>query len=420
MMTLRAPATSLFLLQMLSHILGGTSKLTCGCPNSICTLDNTPNLLDCDVVNGDIELDPKAGVTELSMKATSIIGELTINPLPFPDGGDMVTLNAPNLLFVNGSIQLQQSNYKIVAPNMNCFGGPSRLWRQELGIYGTGKLNLEIGSKSAGGVHVVGGLGSPYKSHSLDISKANIKSIAGSIYSPAFFTDSTDGVISLPKLEAIEGYCDPTKSYQPCADAFSLDGQSEPKAYGVKTLDFPALVYLGGVGIELKNFVVIDENTAPIINMMALKSLGSAAARELKQEIHIISQDRGVGGLSKMNVGSVKGFPKDAYLCGRDDEIAAYCNGPAPPAFVRSCIDYNKKDGPVGPDGPDGPSGPGGPDGVSPGIIVAIIVGCCIFAVIGIFVLYKKGYLGAKKDPREFVEVNEAANDYLPPTGGSV
>ena len=74
----------------------------------------------------------------------------------------------------------------------------------------------------------------------------------------------------------------------------------------------------------------------------------------------------------------------------------------------------------MGPDGPDGPSGPGGSDGVSPGIIVAIIVGCCIFAVIGIFVLYKKGYLGAKKDPREFVEVNEAVNDYIPPTGGSV
>jgi hypothetical protein len=419
MMTLRAPATSLFLLQMLSHILGGTPKLTCGCPNSICTLDNTPNLLDCDVVNGDIELDPKAGVTELSMKATSIIGELTINPLPFPDGGDMVTLNAPNLLFVNGSIQLQQSNYKIVAPNMNCFGGPSRLWRQELGIYGTGKLNLEIGSKSAGGVHVVGGLGSPYKSHSLDISKANIKSIAGSIYSPAFFTDSTDGVMSLPKLEAIEGYCDPTKSYQPCADAIKLE-KIWGVDYGVKRLDFPALVYLGGVGITLKSFVEDDENTAPIINMMTLKSLGSATARELDQLVHIISQGDGDGGLSKMNVGSVKGFSKNAYICGRDDDIAAYCNGPAPPAFVRSCIDYNKKDGPVGPDGPDGPSGPGGSDGVSPGIIVAIIVGCCIFAVIGIFVLYKKGYLGAKKDPREFVEVNEAVNDYIPPTGGSV
>lgn len=424
-MTLRA-TTSLFLLQMLSHILGGTSKLTCGCPDSKCTLLNTPNLLDCDVVNGDIELVPKAGVTELSMKATSIIGALTLNPLPWPDD-KMVTLNAPNLRFVNGSIVLEtvsqhQGNYKVVAPEMNCFGGPSRLWHQELGIYGNGKLTLEIGSKSAGGVHVVGGLGSPYETPSLDISKANIKSIAGSIYSPAFFTDSTDGVMSLPKLEAIEGYCDPTKSYQPCADAISLDGQSELD--GVKTLDFPALVYLGGVGIELKNFVVDSKNTAPIINMMALKSLGSAAARELKQEIHIISQDRGVGGLSKMNVGSVKGFPKDAYLCGRDDEIAAYCNGPAPPAFVRSCIDYNEKAGPVDPDGPDGPSGPSGPGGsvgVMGILVILAIVGCCIFAVIGIFVLlYKKGYLGAKKDPREFVEVNEAANDYLPPTGGSV
>ena len=266
------------------------------------------------------------------MKAVSIIGELTISSLPFPNEDHMVTLNAPNLLFVNGSIKLQNSNYKVVAPNMNCFGGPSRVWHQELGIYGTGKLTLEIGSKLANGdgVHVVGGIGSPYRpkgtNANLDISKANIKSIAGSIYSPAFFTDSTDGVMSLPKLEAIEGYCDPTKDYSPCADAITLE-KIIGMDYGVKVMDFPALVYLGGLGITLKGFVInSDENTAPTINMVALKSLGSATAREFNQSVHIIADvDRfSSGGLTKMNIGSVRGFPKDYYYCGNDDKIAAY------------------------------------------------------------------------------------------------